>query len=271
MDAITKTGSIIRKNLLLSQIIKNDSNPNEMSKAEFNLLVNNIEKTGITDPILVRPLPDGKYRIVGGHHRFDAAALLDFSEVPCTVITDPDFDDDMEKYQVVRMNMIHGKLNAKKFIDLYNSLDKKYESDIMADAFGFSDEDQFKKLIGQMSKSLPSSLRDEFKKAAEEIKTVDGLSKLLNQMFTKHGKTLPQGYMIVDFGGVESIWLKMDKSDKSRFSAVADKCSALNRGVDSLFRLFMQSIAEDALPSLMEDLKLFPAVEAGEVPSTTPY
>lgn len=266
--AIEKTQQVKRVNLAIDLLDKNEHNPNEMGPNEFNLLYRNMELTGITDPILVRELPTGRFRIVGGHHRYEAAKLLEFAEVPCTVITDPSFDDDMEKYQVVRMNMIKGKLNPKKFLALYDSMDKKYESDIMAEAFGFSDETTFKKLIGQMSKALPENLQDEFKKAAEEIKTVDGLSKLLNQMFTKHGETLPYGYMLIDFGTKDSVWLRMNAVDKDRFLAVAAKCVERKRSVDSLFRLFMQSIAGGQLDSLLDGLMSFPEVKVveGEVP-----
>lgn len=266
--AIERTASLVRKNLPMNLLLKSEYNPNEMTDQAFNLLVSNMEKTGITDPLLVRPLSDGRYKIIGGHHRYDGAELLGFEEVPCTIIMDPEFDDDMEKFQNVRMNLIRGKLSAKKFLALYNSMDKKYEADIMAEAFGFEDEQVFKKLVGQMSKALPVGMQEEFKKAAEEIKTVDGLTKLLNQMFAKHGSTLPYGYMLIDFGTKDSVWLRMHESDRKTFLEVASVCAQRKRGVDSLFRLFMQSIAGGKLDPLLESLKMFPEVvpETGELP-----
>ena len=114
MDGIEKTEKIGRANLSVDDLVVNEMNPNKMKKREFDLLVDNIEKTGLTDPILVRPIEDGKYRIVGGHHRFDAAKYLGFDNVPCTIITDPSFDDDAEKFQLVRMNAIRGKVDRYK-------------------------------------------------------------------------------------------------------------------------------------------------------------
>ena len=101
MTAIEKTRKLERKDIPLGLLVKNEGNPNKMSAREFDLLVDNIEKTGLTDPVLVRPLPKGKkepqrYRIVGGHHRYDAAAFLGFEAVPCTVIDDPAFDEHAE-------------------------------------------------------------------------------------------------------------------------------------------------------------------------------
>lgn len=267
-SAIEKTAALIRKDVPLSLLDRSVINPNEMSKAAFNMLVSNMEQTGITDALLVRALPTGRYRLIGGNHRLDAAELLGFTSAPCSIITDPDFGDDAERFQIVRMNMIRGKLNPKKFVQLYNALDTKYESDLMAEAFGFEDEDQFKRLIGEMAKTLPSSLQDKFKEAAAEIKTVDGLSKLLNQMFTKHGDTLPWGYMLIDFGTKESVWLRMHAVDKKKFLDVAAMCVEKKRSVDSLMRLVLQSIAAGKLPDLMKALEDFPEVEVkdGEIP-----
>ena len=92
MSASEKTERLLRLSLPVTALVKNEANPNKMAAREFDLLIDNIERTGLTDPILVRPLdyekvfeiatkfdmPDLglvltkeelKYRIVGGHHR----------------------------------------------------------------------------------------------------------------------------------------------------------------------------------------------------------
>ena len=84
-----------------------------------------------------------KFRIVGGHHRFDAAAYLGLEEVPVTVIMDDSFDEDQERFQLVRMNMIRGKLDPQAFFDLYNWLAPAYSDEVLQDAFGFADEAEF--------------------------------------------------------------------------------------------------------------------------------
>jgi hypothetical protein len=116
-----------------------------MSGREFDLLCDNMEKTGITDAILVRPLDlktlqkmaiahdgaaliaaldkaDARFRIVGGHHRFDAAAYLGFETVPCTIITDVGFDEEQEQFQIVRMNAIRGRMDPQAFFEMYQKL-----------------------------------------------------------------------------------------------------------------------------------------------------
>src|SRR5271157_4529321 len=192
MGAAEKTNSLQRLDVTPDRLVKNDKNPNKMSQRAFDLLCDNLEQTGLTDAILVRPIAGTeKFKIVGGHHRFDAAQYLGFETVPVTVITDPNFDEDMETFQLVRMNTIRGALDPESFYKLYESLQDKYSDSIMQDAFGFAEEKEFKRLIEQTAKALPDKhLQDKFKEAAAEIKTIDGLSQLLNSMFTKYGDTL---------------------------------------------------------------------------------
>jgi ParB-like nuclease domain len=196
LTAQQKTDALIRKDIDICDLVANEKNPNSMSDAEFNLLFDNFEKTGLTDPILVRALPEGKHRIVGGHHRVEVAKLHGFTKVPCTIITDPDFDEDQEKFQVVRMNMIRGKMTPEKFMKLYESLSGKYAEEVLKDAFGFAEDAEFKKMIKQIAKDLPPELQADFKKATKELKTINELSQVLNGLFTKYGSTLDYGYMM---------------------------------------------------------------------------
>lgn len=233
-DAIEKTQSIKRMMLSVESLVPNALNPNEMSEAEFNMLASNIDATGITDPILVRDLGEGKYRIIGGHNRFEVAKLYGFTEVPCTIIDDPEFDEDQEKFQVVRMNTIRGHLSPEKFMAMYQSLSGKYQDSIMAESFGFADEDEFRKLIAQVKKSLPKELQADFVKAAEELKTIDDLSKLLNSLFTRYGNTLPFGFLCMDFGGKDSIWLRMESSTRKAILEIGKVCVDNRRTVDDI-------------------------------------
>ena len=76
MDAIEKTQKLRRETLPLSLLVPQDINPNKMSDREFNLLCDNMTKVGFVGPIFVRPIEGGKYRIIGGYHRYKAAQVL---------------------------------------------------------------------------------------------------------------------------------------------------------------------------------------------------
>jgi len=87
----------------------------------------------------------------------------------------------------------------------------------------YDDVDGLRALIDDARKSLPPEMRKEFDKAKEEIKTVDDLSLVLNRLFTKYGSTLPYHYMIMDFGGKEHIWVRLnDKKDHTKVCRYAE-------------------------------------------------
>lgn len=243
MDAFEKTKSVGRQFIHVSKLSPNPNNPNTMDERTFNLLADNIEATGITDPILVRPLSGDSYRIIGGHHRFEVAKVLGFEEVPCTIITDPEFDEDKENFQVLRMNMIRGKLSPDKFLKMYQSMSVKYEDEILAESFGFADEEEFKKLVKSVSDSLPKDVKKEFDKAAKEVKTIEDLSKILNSLFTNYGKSLPVGLMILDFGGKESVWLRLSNETKKAVFKIGDLCLKEKRTVDDIIGGFLRQVA----------------------------
>ena len=270
MAAQNKTKALLRLDVPLGLLVKNEDNPNKMSAREFDLLIDNLEKTGLTDAILVKPLDfklaltgaaetkgdaakmvtylvehDLKLRIVGGHHRYDGAAYLGFDTVPVTIIMDPKFDEQQEKFQLVRMNAIRGKLDPQAFFNIYSKLTEKYSDDVLQDAFGFAEEAEFQRLINQTSKMLPDKhLQDKFKEAAKEIKTIDGLSKLLNEMFTKYGNTLPFGYMVFDHGGQRSMWLRIEGKTMTALELLGTMCIDQNRTVDDIMGGIVQAIAK---------------------------
>jgi ParB/RepB/Spo0J family partition protein len=254
MEAIDKTQTLGRLNLPTDQLEGNPNNPNEMSDQEFNLLCDNIEKMGLTDPILVRPLPSGKYRIVGGHHRWEVAKLLGFKDVPCTVVTDPAFDEDQEAFQLVRMNTIRGHLSPQKFIQMYQSLAPKYADEVMQESFGFASEEEFQKLLVSVKKTLPKELQTDFTKAATELKTIDDLSKLLNRLFMAYGNTLPFGYMLMDFGGKDSVWLRMEAKTRKDLLQVCKTCVMQNRTVDDIIGGLLRMAASGRLADEIAEL-----------------
>lgn len=295
MSALEKTKKLVRGDLPIGLLVKNEDNPNKMSARAFDLLIDNLERTGLTDPILVVPehFPpahqaaaaltpdsfvkwasenDAKFRIVGGHHRYDGATYLGFETVPCTVILDPKFDEDQEKFQLVRMNAIRGKLDPQAFFDLYNSMSEKYSDDILQDSFGFAEEAEFKKLVNQLAKTLPDKAsQQKFKDAAAEIKTIDGLSKLLNEMFTKYGDTLPFGFMVFDHGGQRSMWLRIEGKTMSALDVIGTICIDNDRTIDDVVGKILQLIAKGELKETLDEvLKKTPAGKLPKNLAVTP-
>jgi len=60
------------------------------SVGDLQELRKSIEAKGVLEPILVRPLPDGRFRIIAGERRFRAALEAGLAEVPCIELDVPD-------------------------------------------------------------------------------------------------------------------------------------------------------------------------------------
>ena len=210
-----KTNSLQRLDVTAGTCCQEREQPEQdVAPASSTSLIDNLEQTGLTDAILVGPstcrcwpplkprqgatsqgrLVDMfagiKFNIVGGHHRFDGAPVPRLRDRPCapsswTRISTRSMRDLPARQDEHDPGQARpgGVLQA-----LRSSLPDKYSDEIMQDAFGFAEETEFKRLIEQTAKALPDKhLQDKFKEAAAEIKTIDGLSQLLNQMFTKYG------------------------------------------------------------------------------------
>jgi len=64
------------------------ADPEEVAEAEE--LVQNIRERGLLQPIVVAPLPGGRYRIVVGHRRYLACRTLGWKAIPAIVRSEPD-------------------------------------------------------------------------------------------------------------------------------------------------------------------------------------
>jgi len=242
----------------------NPNNPNEMTDAQFNMLYDNIEKMGVTDPLLCVAHPDkdcdieagtGWLRIVGGEHRWEVAKLVGLKEIPVTIVVSEDFDDEAQKFQLVRHNIIHGQMSPQKFVKLYESLSETYTNEVAADMFGFAEEEDFIKLVASTAKSLPKEMQEEFSEASKELKTIDDLTNLLNRMFNQYGDTLDYGYMILDYGGKESVWIRMSNPDKVIIKKIMKRCVSESKTVDSFMSALLIKVLQtsDLYDAVMDE------------------
>jgi len=101
--------------------------PEERARATFTPeqyeeLKASIQTHGFTIPILVRPLPDGKYELIDGEHRIQVAKELGYEKVPA-VITDA--DDKKATLLNVLANTARGTQNP---MDVAEALRKAYDA-----------------------------------------------------------------------------------------------------------------------------------------------
>jgi ParB/RepB/Spo0J family partition protein len=112
------------KQIALSKLLAHPDNPNVMSDATFRKLVRNIERTGLYEPIVVRPHPDEKdsFEIINGHHRVKALERLGRKEADCVVW---DVDDEQTAVLLTTLNRLAGSDTLAKKIELLKKLTQR--------------------------------------------------------------------------------------------------------------------------------------------------
>lgn len=193
-------------------------NPNQMKDKEFDRLVKEIDESGMIAPIQAVPLQTGKYRIIGGEHRFHACRLLGYETIPVVVLTDKKWaDEDLQRLETVRLNIIKGDLNPEKMMTLYQQVTDRYGEESVADLLGFTDEDQLRRIVGDTKRvmkeaGLPKKAIKELDDVSDEIKTVDNLTGILHRIMRKYGSTVDSHFVYFDYGGKKHIMIEVDDS-----------------------------------------------------------
>jgi ParB/RepB/Spo0J family partition protein len=112
------------KSIALSKLVAHPDNPNVMSDATFRKLIRNIERTGLYEPIVVRPHPKEKdhFEIINGHHRVKALERLGRKEADCVVW---DVDDEQTAILLTTLNRLAGSDTPAKKIELLKKLTER--------------------------------------------------------------------------------------------------------------------------------------------------
>lgn len=78
----SRFGASLGRWIPLDEIETNPDQP-RTSVGDLKELARSIEARGVIEPLLVRPIADGRYRIIAGERRFRAAMEAGLAEVPC--------------------------------------------------------------------------------------------------------------------------------------------------------------------------------------------
>jgi hypothetical protein len=109
------------KRIALDKLVPHPGNPNRMSRANFDKLVRNIERTGRYEPLVVRPCPGrrGFFQIINGHHRCEALRQLGHETAEAVVWN---VDDEQTDILLTTLNRLQGRDTLDKKLALLQRL-----------------------------------------------------------------------------------------------------------------------------------------------------
>lgn len=220
----------------IDRVAPNEWNPNVMPDHTFANLVQEIEKDGFDEPVIVCPDPEqkGHYRIVNGEHRWRAASMLGHKVLP--VVVKEDWDEATQKLKTVRRNILRGDLDAAKFDTLIADIQKEHElSEVeIASAMGFASLDEMQKAAAHTgpvddSKDAGEQAEEEGTKRARKL--IDGLEQVVNHLLSEYGHTVPHGFVYFLYGGEMHLAVDMDGDLKGLVDTVTRRCDKEDRPV----------------------------------------
>lgn len=115
-----RSSSITTELIAAKYLRPNPWNPNRMTQAMRQKVVESIGLYGFVDPLTVREVGARDYQVIDGEHRFDVGKELGMTEFPC--INLGLLDDARAKKLTIIMNELHGQADPDKMGDLLASI-----------------------------------------------------------------------------------------------------------------------------------------------------
>ncbi len=247
----TKHEKVEMKYVAVDQLEENSWNPQGMNAATFERLKTEIAENGFIVPMQVVALENGKYRIIGGEHRWLAAKELGIEEVPVTVLPGKKWKEvDLQKFVTVRLNILSGKLDAEKFAALYSEMADKYGAESLQNLMAFTDTKEFAKALGgvkkALKKALPPEMHAQVDAAAKEAKSVQDLGNIVQLLFSQYGETVGKSFMIFTYGKQDHLYVQMSKPMKKAMDKVIEYVRATGEDINLVLESVTQQWAKEA-------------------------
>lgn len=176
----------------MAMVVPTEAQPRQSFKEDtIKELAESIEKNGLLQPIVVRPMDGGKYQIIAGERRYRAFKKLGRTMIPA-IVRDYE-DEEVDKLQLVE-NVQREDLNPYDEAIAYLKLKEKYglKQDDIAKAVGKS-----RPYISNMTRLL--SLEDEILEMLKKGEITVSHAKLILSLDTKEER-LKLAHKIKDAG-----------------------------------------------------------------------
>jgi ParB family chromosome partitioning protein len=160
-------GESLGRFISIEEIETNPAQP-RTSVGDLRELVRSIEAKGVLEPLLVRQIPGGRFRIIAGERRFRAAMEAGLAEVPCIALD----VSESEVLEIALIENLHRKdLHPFEEAEGFAGLAQRhgYTQQQVADAIGKSRVS----VTETMSLlDIPEELREECRRADIDAKSV---------------------------------------------------------------------------------------------------
>ena len=133
-----------------------ETNPDQprANVGDLKELAKSIEAKGVLEPLLVRPMGDGHYRIIAGERRFRAAMEAGLAEVPCIEFDVPE----NEVVEIALIENLHRRdLHPFEEAEGYSSLASRH-GDPPATGAGFANKCSWRNRPARKPRTNASSL-----------------------------------------------------------------------------------------------------------------
>jgi len=111
---------------------------------------------------------------------------------------------------------------------------EKYEAEALQRLFMFTDQDAMEKLIIEVKKELPPEMAQKLEEMKDELKTIDGLSELLNTLFTKYGDTLKYNFMSFTYGHKLHTMIRMNRTMYKKLENMKAYCQEHEKDINEI-------------------------------------
>ncbi len=133
--------------LRLTAIEPNPDQPRKtFDKEALQALAASIQENGLIQPLVVRPIEDGRYRLIAGERRWRACRLAGLREAPAVIL-------EADELRAAQLTLIENLQRE----DL-NPLEEAQGFDTLISAFGLTQEDAAKR-VGVSRSALANTLR----------------------------------------------------------------------------------------------------------------
>lgn len=149
------------KIIAIDDIRPNGWNPNEQSKLMYEKTKLSIYNHGSIEPVLARPIADGKYEIIDGYHRYLAMRELGYTTIG--VMIRDDIHEEMAKAMTITSNRVKGEPNKLKLSKNLNDVAVEVGFDQLLEEAPY-DKKELKALL-----KLTSNLWDEMDQEEPEF------------------------------------------------------------------------------------------------------